>query len=296
MLVVRIFTVIFPIVFIVTLGYFYARFRPIEMTSINRLNLAIFSPALLFTVLTDKSFNIVDYQQLTLAATLILLGSGLLVWPLIRWLGINYKTFMPAMMFVNTGNMGIPVALFAFGEPGLPIAILFLMITTILNFTLGIYMVNQSASWFSLIKLPLIQATFIGLMLSLMAVKVPALLLKPIEMLGLCAIPVMLLSLGAQLVDIDLTHWKIGLLGAVLRPLSGALMYWLIRPWFSLTPLQSSGLLILAVLPPAIINYIIAEQYQQEPHQVAAIVMLGNLMSLVSLPIALAFALPHLEV
>ncbi|BAP57832.1 auxin efflux carrier [Thioploca ingrica] len=295
MLVVRIFTVIFPIVFIVTLGYFYARFRPIEMTSINRLNLAIFSPALLFTVLTDKSFNIVDYQQLTLAATLILLGSGLLVWPLIRWLGINYKTFMPAMMFVNTGNMGIPVALFAFGEPGLPIAILFLMITTILNFTLGIYMVNQSASWFSLIKLPLIQATFMGLMLSLMAVKVPTLLLKPIEMLGLCAIPVMLLSLGARLVDIDLTHWKIGLLGAVLRPLSGALMYLLIRPWFSLTPLQSSGLLILAVLPPAIINYIIAEQYQQEPHQVAAIVMLGNLMSFVSLPLALAFALPQLN-
>jgi predicted permease len=155
-------------------------------------------------------------------------------------------------------------------------------------------LVNRSASWFNLVKLPLIQATFIGLMLNLMAVKVPALLLKPIEMLGMCAIPVMLFSLGVQLVNIDLTHWKIGLLGAILRPLSGALVYCLIRPWFSLTPFQASGLLVLAVLPPAIINYIIAEQYQQEPHQVAAIVMLGNLMSFVSLPIALAFALPQL--
>ena len=294
MLVIRIFTVIFPLAFIISIGYFYARFRPIEMTSINRLNVAIFSPALLFTVLTDKSFNLADYQQLALAATLILLGCGLLVWPLIRWLGIDPKTFLPAMMFVNTGNMGIPVALFAFGEPALPMAILFLMITTILNFTLGIYLVNRSASWFNLVKLPLIQATFIGLMLNLMAVKVPALLLKPIEMLGMCAIPVMLFSLGVQLVNIDLTHWKIGLLGAILRPLSGALVYCLIRPWFSLTPLQASGLLVLAVLPPAVINYIIAEQYQQEPHQVAAIVMLGNLMSFVSLPMALAFALPQL--
>jgi hypothetical protein len=294
MLVVRIFTVIFPLVFIISVGYFYARFRPIEMTAINRLNVAIFSPALLFTVLTDKSFNIADYQQLAFAATLILLSSGLLVWPLIRWLNIDPRTFLPAMMFVNTGNMGIPVALFAFGEPALPMAILFLMITAILNFTLGIYLVNRSTSWFNLIKLPLIQATFIGLLLNLMAVKVPTLLLKPIEMLGMCAIPVMLLSLGVQLVNIDLTHWKIGLLGAILRPLSGALAYWLIRPWFSLTPLQASGLLVLAVLPPAIINYILAEEYQQEPHQVAAIVMLGNLISFVSLPIALAFALPQL--
>ena len=292
MLVVRIFTVIFPLIIIITVGYCYARYRPIEMTSINRLNVAIFSPALLFTVLTDKSFNIVDYQQLALAATLILLGSGLLVWPLIRWLGIDPKTFLPAMMFVNTGNMGIPVALFAFGEPALPMAVLFLMITTILNFTVGIYLVNRSATWFNLLKLPLIQATFMGLLLNLMAVKVPLLLLKPIEMLGMCAIPVMLLALGIQLVNIDLTHWKIGLLGAILRPLSGVFVYGLIQPWFSLPPLQAGGLLILAVLPPAIINYIIAEQYQQEPHQVAAIVMLGNLMSLVSLPIALAWALP----
>jgi predicted permease len=293
MLVVRIFSVIFPLVFIISVGYFYARFRPIEMTSINQLNVAIFTPALLLTVLTDKSFNIVAYQQLALAVMLILLCSGLLVWPLIRWLGIDLKTFLPAMMFVNTGNMGIPVALFAFGEPALPMAILFFIIATILNFTLGIYLVSGSASWLNLVKLPLIQATFIGLLLNLMTIKIPALLLKPIEMLGMCAAPIMLFSLGVQLVKIDLTHWKIGLLGAILRPLSGILAYWLIRPWFSLTPLQASGLLVLAVLPPAVINYIIAEQYQQEPHQVAAIVMLGNLMSLVSLPIALVWALPH---
>lgn len=293
MLVVRIFSVIFPLVFIISVGYFYARCRPIEMTSINQLNVAIFTPALLFTVLIDKSFNIVAYQQLALAATLILLCSGLLVWPFIRWLGIDPKTFLPAMMFVNTGNMGIPVALFAFGEPALPMAILFFIITTVLNFTLGIYLVSGSASWLNLVKLPLIQATFIGLLLNLMTIKIPALLLKPIEMLGMCAAPIMLFSLGVQLVNIDWTVWKIGLLGAILRPLSGALAYGLIRPWFSLTPLQASVLLILAVLPPAIINYIIAEQYQQEPPQVAAIVMLGNLMSLVSLPIALAWALPH---
>ena len=291
MLIIRICTVLFPIFTIVMIGYLYARLRSVNLTIINRFTIEVFSPALLFSVLADQSFHIMDYQALVLAATLIMLGSGLIVLPLSHWLGINPKTLIPSMMFVNTGNIGIPVALFAFGELGLAAAMLFLIIVATLNFTLGISMVNRSASWFSLLKLPLFQATLAGLVVSLTQISVPTLLLTPIKMLGTCAIPMMLLSLGARLNDIDFTYWQIGLLGAILRPLSGALMFLLVRPWFTLTPLQVDGLMIFAVLPPAIINYVIAEQYQQEPPKVAAIVMLGNLMSFISLPIALAFIL-----
>jgi predicted permease len=291
-LITRIFAVLFPVFAIIIVGYLYARLRPVNMTVVNRLTMEVFSPALLFSVLSNESFNIMDYQPLALAATLILLGSGVIVLPLIRLFGINAKTFVPSMMFVNTGNMGLSVALFAFGEIGMPAAVLFLIITAILNFTLGIYMVSQQTAWLSLLKTPLIQAALAGLVVSVTRVEVPTLLLTPIEMLGACAIPMMLLSLGVRLTDIDLSHWKIGLLGALVRPLSGALMFLLIRPWFTLTPIQAGGLLIFAMLPPAVVNYVIAEQYQQEPHKVAAIVMLGNVMSFVSLPIALAFALP----
>ncbi|HAI69739.1 MAG TPA: transporter [Gammaproteobacteria bacterium] len=289
MLIARIFTVLFPILTIVMVGYLYARIRPIDMSTANRLNMEVFTPALLFTVLSDNTFNIMDYQQLALATILMILGSGIIVFPLIRWLGINPKTFIPSMMFVNAGNMGIPVALFAFGEVGLPAAMLFLMTTALLNFTLGISLVSQRASLIALLKMPLIQAALVGLLISLTSIEVPSLLITPIKMLGTCAIPVMLLSLGVRLSDIDLTHWRIGLLGAFLRPLSGGIMFLLIQPWFTLTPLQTSGLLIFAMLPPAVVNYIIAEQYQQEPQKVAAIVMLGNVASFISLPIALAF-------
>jgi len=292
MLITRIFTVLFPIFAIVTVGYLYARLRHVEMTTTNRLNMEIFSPALLFSVLSDTSFNIMDYQQLALATLLILLGSGAIILPVVRLLNINIKTFAPAMMFVNTGNMGIPVALFAFGESGLPAAMVFFMITAILTFTLGIYIVNQQASWNNLLKMPLIHAALFGLIINFTPIEVPELVQTPIEMLAACAIPLMLLSLGIRLSEMDLKHWQIGLLGAIMRPLSGAIMFLLIRPWFTLTPLQANGLLIFAMLPPAVVNYIIAEQYQQEPHKVAAIVMLGNVMSFISLPIALAFVLP----
>ncbi len=291
MLITRIFTVLFPIFTIVMIGYLYARLRSVNIAFINSLTIEVFSPALLFSVLADQSFNIIDYQSLVLAAALMVFGSGLMVLPLTRWLGLNPKTLIPSMMFVNAGNMGIPVALFAFGELGLSAATLFLIVVATLNFTLGIAMVDRSASWFGILKLPLFQATIAGLVVSLTPISLPTLLLTPIKMLGDCAIPMMLLSLGARLNDIDFTYWKIGLLGAILRPISGVLMFLLVRPWFTLTPLQTDGLLIFAVLPPAIVNYVIAEQYQQEPPKVAAIVMLGNLMSFISLPIALAFIL-----
>jgi malate permease and related proteins len=289
MLIARIFTVLFPIMAIVIIGYLYARIRPIDMSAANRLNIEVFTPALLFTVLSDNSFNLMDYQQLILAAILIILGSGLIVFPVIYWLGINSKTFIPSMMFVNAGNMGIPVALFALGDLGLPAAMLFLMTTALLNFTFGISFVSQRASFSALLKMPLIHAALLGFFISLSPFEVPTLLITPIKMLSVCAIPVMLLSLGVRLTLMDFTYWRIGLLGAILRPLSGSLMYLLIQPWFTLTPLQTNGLLIFAMLPPAIVNYIIAEQYEQEPQKVAAIVMLGNVASFISLPIALTF-------
>lgn len=292
MLVIRIFIVLFPLFVIVMVGYLYARTRPTDMTTANHITMNIFGPALLFRVLCDESFNIADYQSLALATILILCGSGVVALPLVRWFGLKTKTFVPSMMFVNAGNMGLPVALFAFGEVGLSVAVLFLMITATLNFTLGIYIVSQRASFFSLLKLPLIQAALTGLIINVTQVEIPTLLLTPIEMLGDCAIPMMLFSLGVRLQTLDLTHWQIGLLGAILRPLLGVLMFLVVRPWFTLTPVQAGGLLIFAMLPPAIVNYIIAEQYQQEPHKVAAIVMVGNVMSFISLPIALAFALP----
>ncbi|MDM8560469.1 AEC family transporter [Candidatus Parabeggiatoa sp. HSG14] len=292
MLIIQIVSVLFPVFAIVMVGCLYALFRPIKMSSAHRLNMEIFSPALLFSVLSNKSFNIADYQQLALATIFIILGSGMIGFLLVRLLNINHKTFVPSMMFANTGNMGLPVALFAFGEVGLPAAVLFFMITATSNFTLGIYIMNRNAPWFNLLKEPLIQATLAGLVVSITQINIPVVLFKPIEMLGACAIPMMLLSLGVRLSDIDLTYWKIGLLGAISRPLLGILMFLLVHPWLTLTPLQSSGLLVFAVLPPAIVNYLIAEKYQQEPQKVASIVMLGNLMSFISLPIALAFALP----
>jgi len=295
MLLIEIFTILFSVFSIIMLGFWYARQSPTNMATANRLNVEIFGPALQFSVLSAEGFHISEYQHLAIGVVVIVLGSGLLAWPLIRWLKMSTNTLLPCIMFTNTGNMGIPVAVFALGDSALAGAVLIMVVTTAIQFSLGVYMVTHHMSWLSILKTPIMMATIAGLSVNLLDITLPALVQQPIALLGQASIPLMLFALGVRLIEIDLSHWRSGLLGAIITPLSGFMMFLLITPWLNLPPQQWAGLLIFAALPPAVFNYIIAERYQQEPHKVASIVLLGNIASLISLPIALAFALPALE-
>lgn len=291
-IIIHIFTILFPIFAIVAVGYLYARSHSPDMQTTNQVNMDIFTPALVFGVLATKAVNVLFYYPLMIGCVIVILGSGLILVPIAYKLGFELRTFIPPMMFLNSANMGIPVAVFSFGERALPEAIVLFSVATILQFSLGTYIVGRHTRWWSFFKSPIILATFLGLFVNITALKIPALLLEPITTLGQVAIPLALLSLGAKLTQVDLTYWRMGLWGAVLRPLSGVTVFLLIYPWLTLTPLQSGLLLIFSALPPAVVNYIIAEQYQQEPHKVATIVMVGNALSFISMPIVLLFALP----
>jgi hypothetical protein len=110
-------------------------------------------------------------------------------------------------------------------------------------------------------------------------------------MLGQIAIPLMLFSLGARLTEIEIKDWQIALAGTLVCPLGGILIALLILPLFSLPAEQVPILLLFSILPPAVLNYIVAEQFDQQPQLVASIVLIGNLSSLVTIPVILWFIL-----
>lgn len=115
--------------------------------------------------------------------------------------------------------------------------------------------------------------------------------LKPIEMLGQIAIPLMLFALGVRLTSVDLKDWQIGLAGAFLCPLTGVVTALSITRFIELHGEQLSLLIVFGALPPAVLNFMLAEKYQQEPGKVASIVMLGHLASVAIIPVTLAFVL-----
>lgn len=282
---------ILPVFLIVAIGFVYGRRFHTDIDTSNRLNMDIFTPALIFSALSAKGFQLADYQHLALAAMIVVLGSALVVLPFLRIIKVSWKTFLPPMMFTNSGNMGIPILLLAFGEEALAAAIVLFLVENTLHFTVGMYMVNHRAGITGLIRTPMILASIAGIAVSILAIPIPAVLSVPIEMVGQIAIPLMLFTLGVRLVDADFSDWKLGLWGGFLAPVSGVIMALLATIWIELTPIQYAYLFIFAALPPAVLNYMMAEKYNQEPKRVASIVFIANLMSIFSLSLVLAWVM-----
>ncbi len=284
-------SIVFPIFAIVLVGFLYGRKHLPDMAAANKLNIDIFVPALIFDVLTARNFNLGEYQMLTIAGIGVVLGSVLLAWPVARLMGFENKTFIPPMMFNNSGNMGLPLMLFAFGEQALAAAVVLFIIENTLHFSVGMKILDNRASLLDMLKIPLILATIGGLVFSFMQIPVPELIALPIKMLGQICIPLMLFALGVRLIHVDWQDWKIGLIGAIVCPASGLIIAIPIGYLLNLSSQQYAMLIVFGALPPAVLNYMVAEKYQQQPQLVASIVMLGNLAAIVIIPVTLAFVL-----
>ncbi|MDW5378702.1 AEC family transporter [Halomonas sp. HP20-15] len=284
----KILSTLLPVFLIAGCGTLYGRFRTPDIRSLNTLNMELFVPMLVFAVLADRQAPLEEYASLALAAGLIVLGSGLLLWPLATLLKLNRRTFLPPMMFNNTGNMGIPLLVLAFGEAALPAAVVVFIVEMLLHFSVGLYMLDPRTPWWRLLRMPIVLASLAGLAVNLSGIHLPGWLLEALDMLGGVSIPLMLFALGVRMLDVDFSDWRMGVLGAVACPASGLLLAWPLLAWLDLSGLQAATLWVFAALPPAVLNYLVAEQYRQEPHTVASLVLIGNLGSLVVMPIVLA--------
>jgi hypothetical protein len=284
--------IVFPIFAIVALGFLYARRHQPDMAAANRMNLEVFTPALIYSVLSGRDFQLAEYHALALGGTLVVLGSGLLAWPVARLLGYPVRTFVPPMMFTNSGNMGLPLALFAFGEAALPAAMVLFLVENLLHFTVGNAMLEGRIHPLVLLRMPMLQATVAGLAVSLLGIDLPKAVADAVALLGQVSIPLMLFALGVRMTFIDLRDWRIGAVGALLCPASGILVAWAAGRLLGIEGTQLAQLTVFGALPPAVLNFMLAEQFAQQPRQVASIVLLGTLASAAVIPLTLAVVLP----
>ena len=287
----RILGIVFPIYAVVAVGYGYGRWKKPDMAFANQLNMDIFVPALVFAALASKSFDIAQNLPLLLGATAVVLGTGLLAWPVARMMGVATNTFVPPMMFKNSGNMGLPLAVLAFGEAALPAAVVLFFAENFLHYSLGTWMLDHKAKLWTLWRVPVIAAALAGLAVSVLQFPLwqPAWL--GIKMLGDVSIPLLLFSLGVRLTDSRHADWKISIVGALTTPVAGVLVALLMNQVLGLTGRDAAMLILFGALPPAVLNYIFAERYHQEPELVASMVLIGNTASLLIIPLTLAWIL-----
>ncbi|MFM9271905.1 AEC family transporter [Halomonas elongata] len=291
----QILSTLLPVFLIAGSGTLYGRYRRPDIQGLNTLNMELFVPMLVFAALADRQAPLTDYVRLALAAAAVVLGSGILLWPLVRWLKLEVRTFLPPMMFNNAGNMGLPLIVLAFGEQALPAAVVVFIVEMLLHFSVGLWMLSPRTPLWRLLRMPIVLASLAGLGVNLSGMALPDWLLEALNMLGGVSIPLMLFALGVRMLDIDFGHWRMGLLGAVLCPLSGLVIAAPMVALLDLSGITAAALWVFAALPPAVLNYLVAEQYRQQPHLVASLVLIGNLGSLVVMPLLLWVVFEHVR-
>jgi predicted permease len=287
----RILGIILPVFSVIAVGYFWGRRVQPDMGTVNRISMNVLAPALIFSALSSKGFDLDEHRLLMLGSVGVVVGSGLLAWPFAKLLRIDHRTFVPPMMFNNCGNMGLPLAVLAYGQAGFAPMVALFVISNLLHFTLGAWIIDHHARFGKLLRNPMVWSTVAGFLFAALRPPLPDWLGVTLKLVGDGLIPMMLLSLGVRLTAIDWHDARVGLVGGLICPLTGLAMAALLAPILALSPLQTGLLFLFGSLPPAVLNFMVAEQYRQEPGKVASIVLVGNVMSVIFVPLGLALAL-----
>ena len=287
----RIAQVIIPVFLIVAIGYGYARRTQPDLTMFNRIVLDVMTPVLVYTALAGKEFDLQGQALLLGAGAALILLTGVVAWLVARVTRTNARSLVPVVMFTNCGNMGLPLALLAFGPAGFGAAVGLFSVSNLIHFSIGARVTSAHASTRELLTSPLMIASALGFASAATGVRPPDVIFTGMKMLGESMLPLMLFSLGVRLTQLRREDIPRGLLGAFARPLIGLAVALPLAYALHLEGIARAQLVLFAALPPAVMQFMLAERYRQEPEKVAAMILLGNALAVVFVPLGLALSL-----
>lgn len=283
------FAVLAPVFIVAAIGFIWARKGNAYPTDfIASLVMTIGTPCLVLSTLHRTKLDPAAFTHMALACVISMLVMAAIGYAVSRAFGQHWRVLMPAFMFPNTGNMGLPVALYAFGDQGLALAVAFFLTLSSFQFTLGIAISGGAATLRSLLKNPIVVSLALALPVIFFDVHLPLWLSNTVDLVGGMVIPLMLLTLGVSLASIRLHHVASGLLIGGLRIVLGAGVGWGIGVLLNLDHLAHAVLVMQSAMPVAVFNYLLAVRANRSPEQVANVVMCSTVLSFVWLPFVLA--------
>lgn len=276
---------VIPVFLLIAAGFAFAHWKKINLTSVTEIIVYLGTPSLVFSSLAGKPLFANDIAVLSAGILLIFAIVGFFIRLYFFVSGFSSRGFALPTLFMNAGNMGIPLALFAFGQAGLQRATLLFVIITFLQYSLGIYILNGRGNWTEIFRLPLIYAALAGLSVNLAQISLPEVLLRPIIMLGQATIPIMLISLGYRLHEVESLQWGHALGGALARIGGGFAAAYLAVHLIGAEGVNRQVLLLYGALPAAVVNFVLTEKYRQDPALAASIVVISTFISVFTIPV-----------
>jgi len=258
---------------------------------VTRLAMTLSVPCLIFAALMQTDVDPEALAALSLAAFvaygLVMVGCFVVV----KVARLDMQTYLAPLIFGNTGNLGLPLALFAFGEVGLGYAVVVFAVMAILSFTIGIWMVAGSGSLKRVVREPLVAATLLGALFLWQGWETPAFLTNTIELIGQMAIPMMLITLGVAVARLETKAMTRAAVLSVVKVFICVGAAWLAAHWFGLEPIAAAVLIVQVATPVAVTSYLLAEKYGADAQPVAGLVVASTLLSVLALPVILAFVI-----
>ena len=278
---------VIPVFLLIAAGFVFAHWKKINLTSVTEIIVYLGTPSLVFSSLAGEPLFATDIAVLSAGILLIFAIVGFFIRLYFLVSGFSSRGFALPTLFMNAGNMGIPLALFAFGQAGLQRATLMFVIITFLQYSLGIYILNGRSNWTEIFRLPLIYAALAGLSVNLAQISLPEVLLRPIIMLGQATIPIMLISLGYRLPEVESLQWGHALGGALARIGGGFAAANVAVHLIGAEGVNRQVLLLYGALPAAVVNFVLTEKYRQDPALAASIVVISTFISIFTIPVVL---------
>lgn len=281
-----------PVFLLASVGFFWVKTgHDYPMTFVTRIAMTVSVPCLVFVALIRTQIDPSALASLS-AASFAAYGLAAMAFiGILRLFRLPLPVYLAPLVFGNTGNLGLPLALFAFGDAGLSYAVVVFAVMAILSFTIGVWVVAGGGSLTKVIREPVVAATFLGALFLWQGWQTPTFLTNALDLIGQMAIPLMLITLGVAIARLQAGALSVSLGLSVLKVAVCALAAWGTGVWFDLPPVALGVLIVQIATPVAVTSYLLASKYSDNAEPVAGLVVTSTLLSVVSLPLILAFVI-----
>jgi malate permease and related proteins len=284
--------VLLPVFAIAALGYGWRKSGiPFEREFVTRVVMNIGGPCLIVDSLSQLELPIDVVATMAVGAVAMFALSVAASFVVLRIAKLPVRVFLPSLAIGNTGNLGLSLCFFAFGQEGLGLAVAIFVANSIGQFTLTPMLQSHGSPWRNLVATPVLYGAAIGVVLLVGDFTLPEWIARTIGLLGDLLIPLMLLALGNTLGGLRVRRLPFASFWGLVRLVIGFSIAWLVAAVLGLEGVARGVLILQGTMPAAMFSYLFAARYDRAPDEVAGIVLMSTLFSVVTLPLVVAYLL-----
>ena len=291
-LLLTVFEIAAPVFLLSAIGFVWVKLGfEYRLQFVTRFAMTLAVPRLIFVALMQTESPGGDLSRFTLATIAANLVLAVVFWFIVKVLSLEQRTYLSPLIFGNTGNLGLPLCIFAFGQAGLGYAVIFLAVTALFSFTYGIYLVAGKGAFGQVIRQPMVWATLLGALFLWQDWETPLFLTNTLDLLGQMAVPMMLVTVGVAIARLTSRSLRQAIWLSLLKLAVCFVLGWGVAILFGLETIAFGVLVLQMCTPVAVTSYLLAERFEADADAVAGMVMVSTVLSVAALPGVLAIVL-----